>query len=283
MKHYDVDPDKLSEVFKNTTSTYKYYWMLSLLDVVRYGHARKRISYTEMVARMISKAWLPITSGMFAFSKCDKLSARVHTLIFSTELKNCDTEDRVRQYLINHADDLAVKDIVDKLTHYVPYHFLYPWLGTIESKKKLSAESEKQAANRCPYSINYTDKSILINPVWIEYLTDHVDILEAFAKYHLTYYLMKYNDNIVLPDEEAMSVTADGASTSINRKMGFATEPLPQLSTAEEAEMLKKENRSLKHINKVLMELSKVKSVSNKYKFEAGTKNTIIAYPNKEQ
>lgn len=250
MREYDVDPQKLAEVFQNTTATYKFYWMLALIDCIRAGKIYQDITFTEMVARMIAKAWAPLTSGMFSFGKGDAMWARVTNLIFATELKNCDTEERVLSYITHHSSDPVVKMIVDKMTNYVPYRFLYPWLGFNERNKPIEIASQDFVKNRCPYSIN--KKTIKINPAWAQYLMDHADILEGFTKYYLTIFLMKFNDNIVLPEEESLSMTADGSYTSMNSQMGFASEPLPQYETNREIADLKKQVSDLNKIIKIL-------------------------------
>lgn len=273
MKHYDVDPRKLSEVFDNVSSTYKFYWMLSLLDIVSEGRAHQKVTFAEMVARMISKAWTPLTRGLFSFGKCDKLSARIHQLIFSTELHNCDTEERVRNYIIAHASDPVVAKICDQMTKYVPYRFLYPWLGYNPSNGPIELESQDFDTYRCPYCIE--GKSIRINPAWVEYLTDHYEFFSVFAKYLLTYYLMGYNDNIVLPEEICASVTADGSSTSFNHQMGLASEPITTLYEANaQIALLKQQLRNERLSKKTLMSL--VANMKNELHFGAGSSNTII-------
>lgn len=273
MKHYNVDPQKLSEVFDNTTATYKFYWMLALLDVVRYGNCNEAITFTEMVARMIAKAWAPLTSGLITFSKMDRLSSRIHRLIFTTELKNCDCEERVCAYIMNNAEDPNVKEVVQQMTKYVPYRFLYPWLGYNPSNKRTEELSNGIFANCCPYSI--IGNAIKINKDWIEYLNDHVVILEGFAKYNLTYYLMKYNNNIILPTEEVASATADGMVNTFNSSVGLASESFPGTLTGNSNtdKLIKQMQTKIKHLERQLQAIS----FTNSFKFESGTRNIIFA------
>lgn len=248
MKHYAVEPEKLADIFDNTTATYKFYWMLALLDVVRNGRAHYCISFTEMVARMISKAWAPLTSGLFTFGPADKLSSRIVSLIHNSELKDCDTEERVRAYILTHAEENVVKDIVDRMTKYVPYRFLYPWLGNDNKPNRRTAQLSCEGVNNCIYSIH--DKSIRINPAWIEYLTDHLDVYESFTKYNLCYYLARYN-NLLMPDEEILTTTADGFSTSVGHQYSFAAEPFPQNGGNEVEELRRKLKRTEQRLHRM--------------------------------
>lgn len=243
MKTYDVDPEKLAQVFDNTTSTYKFYWLLSLLEQIKEGKAYQTISFTEMVATMISKAWNPITSGQFTFGKCDSLIQRTRLLIFGSELKVYDVEDRVRKYIIENPNLPLIKDIVDKMTKYVPYRFLYPWIGTM-SNSESSAASRDFETYRCPYCIE--KKTIRLNPVWIQYLTDNLPFIESYAKMGLQYYLLSYNDNIMLADNDVVATTSDGYSISTASQMGLACEGSTSYAKSEDVQSeLRKTRREL--------------------------------------
>lgn len=274
MRKYDIDPEKLQQVFHNTTATYKFYWLQALLDVVRSGKAYQDITFNEMVARMISKAWIPLTSGLFTFGKSDKISARIHQLIFTTELRNCDNEDRVRTYLTSHANDESVIDIVDKMTKYVPYRFLYPWLGADLTNKQTAMASSNYEKYECPYCINYAKKQIRLFTPWIDYLNDHLDVYEAFAKYNLFIFLVKYNDNILLPEEESLhTMTADGLGITY----GLVSEaPIPN-DISKEIALLKTKLKKEKEGKQVLQGILSSLNIQNSFNFKKGSKNTIFA------
>lgn len=247
MKTYDVDPGKLTQVFDTTTSTYKFYWLLALMDQIKLGKAYHTISFTEMVASMVGKAWNPITSGLFTFGKCDALIQRVRLLIFKSELRVYDVEERVRKYIAENADEPAVMDLVDKMTKYVPYRFLYPWIGS-GSNSDSAACSRDFATYRCPYEIS--KKSIRINPAWVEYLTDHRVMIEAFAKMQLQLFLLDRKNNILFADNDFVATTADGSSTSIAIQAGMVAESTPSYSVAKCDELEKK----LKQMEKELIQ-----------------------------
>lgn len=218
MKNYDIDPDKLKLVFENTTATYKFYWFFALLDSIRAGSAYQTISFTELVARMMSHAWKPLLAGAFSFGKCDALLPRIQLLIFQSELKANDVEKRVFCYIMEHHDDPLIQELVRKMTQYVPYRFLYPWLGADKTNRETAFASLDFNKYRCPYGI--CKKAIQLNPGWIEYLTDHLDILYDFTMLNLLNFLKKHNDNIVLPDDECVSTTADGYQVNSFSQLG---------------------------------------------------------------
>ena len=192
--NYD-DVRKLSQIFDNTTATYKFYWMLGLLDVVNERGAQQPITFTEMVARMLGKSWQPLLEGHFSFGKFDKLLYNINRIIIFSPLNMYSFEDRILCYMMSNPHNTIVSDIVKKLTHNVPYRFLYPWIGTCYNSmaETLSREPER----RCIYSIE--GDRIRINPIWIDYLIIHRNILEDFTLHKLNRFLARRNPHFVLP------------------------------------------------------------------------------------
>lgn len=270
MKTYDVDPDKLAQVFDNTTATYKYYWFLALLEQIREGKAYQIITFAEMVAAMISKAYAPITSGQFTFGKCDALIKRTMSIIYNSELKACDVEERVRTYIIEHSHEPLIKDIIDKMTKYVPYRFLYPWIGTMTNGETATASQDFET-NKCPYAI--VKKAIRLNPAWVQYFSDHLTFFEDFGLLELQRFLMAYNENIFMADNE--TIAAGGYSTSYSSQMGFAAESVPEYGKKPQyAELEKKYKQTLRELNEMKNNLRKVLSIvhpSNIFNFGPST------------
>lgn len=203
-----ADIDRLSHIFDNTTATYKFYWMLALLDVVREGKAHQPVSYIEMVARMVGKAWQPLMYGEFSFGKCDSLICRINELIVCSPLHVDSMEEMVKCYIIANSRSQIVSEIVKKLTKYVPTRFLYPWIGTCTDSQAetLSAEAD----TRCLYSIK--GRTLIVNDLWMKYLTEQNYILEGFTFHHLYRFIEKRNPDFILPLES--SITADGSNAT---------------------------------------------------------------------
>lgn len=200
------DVRKLSQVFDNTSATYKFFWLLGLLDVVNCGRAHQPITFNEMVARMLGKAWNALTISHFSFGKCDALLENIFLLVRKTPLNYVSLEERVVCYMLKNPNDSLVKDIVKRLTHNVPYRFLYPWIGFCSNPQAVVLSNEEE--RRCIYSIE--KDRIKINPIWIRYLQAHSHILEGFAIHNLNCFLAKRNPNFILPIENNISKTADG-------------------------------------------------------------------------
>lgn len=96
------DVKKLSQIFDNTSTTYKFYWMLGLLDAVSIGKAHQPITFNEMVARMLGKAWQPLLQGRLSFGKCDNLLHHITHIIMLSPLNMDSLEDKVICYMMSN-------------------------------------------------------------------------------------------------------------------------------------------------------------------------------------
>lgn len=62
----------LSQVFNNTTATYKFYWFLSILQMHNEEEAY-RMSVWDLAIRMVANAWFPIHYFHLSFCLMDSL------------------------------------------------------------------------------------------------------------------------------------------------------------------------------------------------------------------
>ena len=51
--------DTMNRIFDNTAATYKFYWLLSLLDM-HVREQRTEMSALDVAARMVAYAWYPV-------------------------------------------------------------------------------------------------------------------------------------------------------------------------------------------------------------------------------
>lgn len=93
--------------------------------------------------------------------------------------------------------DKQVKSRLGKLTTYVPYCFLYPWINATNNSREVMWRSQS-FENGCLYSIykEKTDFYIELNPVWDEYLHTHYKILMDFTYWNLMQFLQVRNPNV---------------------------------------------------------------------------------------
>ena len=71
-KDKNLDTRLLTQIYNNTVATYKYYWFVSILDIV-VKEQRRQISFWEVIVGMVAEAWYPIHYFRLSFGKSDSL------------------------------------------------------------------------------------------------------------------------------------------------------------------------------------------------------------------
>lgn len=139
----------LSSVFSSTTGTYKFYWFLSLLELVC-KHNHLRFSDREIVAQMVAKAWYPRVYFRLSFGFQEKLASVVDDL----SVQGIDSQvDRhpgaIADFLLESGSLTPV--MCRALSRHVPTRFLNPWLHSNNDSeiKRLS----RSLHNQCLYAI----------------------------------------------------------------------------------------------------------------------------------
>ena len=65
-----VSVSKLSSCFRNTSATYKFYWLLAIIESIEAG--KEMIPKNVLYARMIANAWYTVNYFPVSFGKQDK-------------------------------------------------------------------------------------------------------------------------------------------------------------------------------------------------------------------
>ena len=71
--HNKLAIEKLSSCFNNTTNSYKFYWFLAILNIVK-KYQKRILSIKEIFGHMISTVWYPINYFQLSFGRLDRLS-----------------------------------------------------------------------------------------------------------------------------------------------------------------------------------------------------------------
>lgn len=179
----------LAACFNNTVATYKYYWLLSILQSVENGNLK--ISKRELFARMISNAWFTVNYFHVSFGKQDLIQDAVHVINGIEKISIDEKRESVFQKLLT-----ATKSETEKqLWHFnknVPHWFLSPWFSKMDRAEIYF--SSKSFSEKCLYAL-YEDK-IEINPEWKNYLTSNVRVLKDFCYWNLCLFLQAKNPNV---------------------------------------------------------------------------------------
>ena len=179
----------LSRIFENTTTTYKFYWFVAIMDIVVKEH-KTRISFWEIIAGMIAESWYPIHYFKLSFGKSDSLFVKSLEIQKEYQISIESDKEKIKNLLVDNLKE--TKKFLKIFSINVPYRFLSPWIRYTYDEEVIA--KSQLFENNALYAI-YNDE-IVINDLWVEYLTKHYKILRDFAFWNLTEFLQKRNPNV---------------------------------------------------------------------------------------
>jgi hypothetical protein len=125
--HSKLRIDRLNAVFRSTTATYKYFWLLALLEAV--SERRTSVPLRSLYVRMIVHAWYPVNYFRLSFGVWDKLHEVVLLLAEQENLPAHAKPADLEFALLHTEDPISVKAIMG-LGRWVRFRFLSPWLNS---------------------------------------------------------------------------------------------------------------------------------------------------------
>lgn len=186
---YGLPVNLLAACFNNTSATYKYYWLLSILQSVENGNLK--ISKRELFARMISNAWFTVNYFHVSFGKQDLIQDAVHAV---NEIEKISIDEK-REIVFQKLLATQKSETERQLWHFnknVPHWFLSPWFPRMDKVEIYSGS--KCFGNNCLYALY--DDYIEINPEWDNYLTANARVLKDFCYWNLSLFLQAKNPNV---------------------------------------------------------------------------------------
>lgn len=193
---HKIPVNLLAACFNNTAATYKYYWLISILQSVEKGQVV--IPKIDLFSKMISNAWYTVNFFHVSFGKQDLIQDAVHQLKTNEEITIDEKQDIIKQKLIS-SSKIESKRILWHFDKNVPHWFLSPWFpkwqNETDSKRKNRIYNESKTFDQdCLYSLNA--ETIEINPVWKDYLILNSKVLKDFCYWNLALYLQAKNPNV---------------------------------------------------------------------------------------
>ena len=188
----NLSKDIIFSVFRNTSSTYKYYWLISILQIFQQTNSAHIYIY-DILARMVANAWYPINCHHIFFGGSDSLSNIISVIKEKINYPDYADLEIIYDKIKSNQEDECIKNQLQRLIKYVPYRFLSPWIKSIsyEECETLS----QQYKGDCLYALLLqTEKPfIIINPSWESYLRENLDDLIEFSFDELSRFLQYRN------------------------------------------------------------------------------------------
>ncbi|MDQ6471912.1 HNH endonuclease domain-containing protein [Flavobacterium sp. LHD-80] len=201
--------DKLSSVFSSTSSTYKFYWFLAILELVEEGNTK--IEKQRLFSRMISNSWHTVNYFHVSFGKQDLIQDSVKAILNIENITINENRNKINAVLENTHKIETIK-ILNHFDKNVPHWFISSWFtGTRSEIYSLSQNFE----HGCIYRLG--KDYIEINPVWVSYLQFNSKILKDFCFWNLSLFLQKRNPNVPdIPNKISKSITRNSLVKQTN-------------------------------------------------------------------
>jgi hypothetical protein len=193
----------LGQVFNNTTNSYKLFWFLGLLNIIKHGR-RTTFPLNDVFREMVITAWHPVCFYRLSLGRQDKLQDVILEIKHDSGLHpNAELTD-IRKYL-DSSNKIQVR--LEDFSRYVPTRFLTPWfsdqLRGIHNDSHRTRQIELLAIESqntpfaCPYyfDISAKKKLIKLNESWSAFVVENLGVIQSFAEYHLVQYLQAKNPN----------------------------------------------------------------------------------------
>ncbi len=208
----NVSVKKLSSCFNNTSTSYKFYWFLAILESV--SNQKTQITKKELFCRMISQCWYTVNYFHISLGVQDKLQ---YAIIRLKEIENLDIDSK-SELIFEKLFFSSNKETSEILKHFdanVPFKFLSPWLGSGKQNDVYHISQENYGLP--PYAL-YKD-FILIQPAWFNYFFENLGLLKSFCYWHLTRFVQAKNPNV--PDISSKLIRPDKRSSLNKHKKEF--------------------------------------------------------------
>ena len=191
--------NKINEAFENNTTTYYFFWFLSILQIYK-TNQEQRIDVVDIKIRMIANAWNLLLGNNLSLGTKDLLNSIVFVLQKKSRLFFDASYEDVVKTLTTKKESRYVKDNLSLLSDRIAYSFLNPWIEYINNI--ILEVKSQEFQNCCFYSVyrgsRLQDDSfyITINPEWSEYIVKNADKLLLYTYRKLADYLSSLNPEI---------------------------------------------------------------------------------------
>ena len=181
----------LARIFDNKSESYKLFWFKAILHEV--GLGKNKLSFQELVERMIVDAWYMVSEYKLNLGPADTLEKTVMYISEKESFKPTEKENVLISYLHN-TEDKELRNYMKVLCLNVPYRLQAPLIPTPDSKlwyRTRAMADYINAQDGIMYVIEHRgslDNRIIIDDNWMEYLVSNLGILTGWTDYNLITY-----------------------------------------------------------------------------------------------
>ena len=191
--HRKLPVNHLAAVFNKTTAAYKFYWFISLLELL-VERGNTRIPIRDILIRMICNSWYPVNYFKVSFGFFDMLGKNIKEIMLLTDASRDIPKMELFELLLN-SNNKKVNSLINHFDRQVPYRFLSPWFPKRNNHEIVQLSHD--FTHDCLYRfIESRPKAIEVNKNWINYLLRNYRIIIDFCYWNLALYLQDKNPNV---------------------------------------------------------------------------------------
>ena len=187
-----------STIFNSTTNSYKYYWWLAILHLIK-DNGSDKLLFDEISFKMLSLVWYPINYYKVSLGKQDQLTKYIIKIKDDFLLNDDISETDFILFLKENRDNRIIRNILNKMMKYVPYRFIRPWIKETVALPDGEVNDiiiKLHKYNNTVYNINKKNDGIYFTKEWFIFLKNNFKIIEEFTLYNLMKYVEKNNPEI---------------------------------------------------------------------------------------
>lgn len=201
-----VDVTPLSKSFRNVQNSYKFYWLLAILDHLKVSDDPV-ITFDDLSMRMLSQVWYPLDYFKLSFGAKDGFKFLAQRVSQELSVNNSVNAPSLLEQMTQKLDAGKLEYLrgrINKgLLRWVVYRFLSPFFESQVRglKDQLVNDIIRDLSNsavyskKVPYAIK--DDHIIVQGSWMAYFRTHQAILRGFTAWHLVRFLQKNNPNVI--------------------------------------------------------------------------------------
>lgn len=232
---------KLATCFNYKSTTYKFYWFLSIIQILETG--KREISKKEIFAGMIANSWYTTNYFNLSFGVQDQFQKAIIEIQKIEKITIQEEKHIIKKNLIESQNRATIKTL-NHFNKNVPHHFLSPWISA--DNKKSVYEFSKNIENKCLYELE--KDYIKINPYWEEYLLKNAKILKDFCYWNLALYLQARNPNVPdIPNKLIKSAVRDKLTDQRKHFWNLVFQEKNEIQCIYTGEMLTIDNYDVEH------------------------------------
>jgi phage repressor protein C with HTH and peptisase S24 domain len=189
----------LSQVFNDTTTSYKLPWFLGLLSLIQRLQC-ETLPLAGILTEMAVVGWHPVCLYRLTLGQQDKLQHAILEIQTASNLPPDANTEELRKFM---AASPAARSQLESFRRYVPHRFLAPWFkdqlrGRKDWEKDRLIAQLAQTSQKGPMPTPYwlDEDQVRLNLSWRHFLLDNLGVVRAFAEYHFTRYLQARNPNV---------------------------------------------------------------------------------------